>query len=54
MVINPLSYSVEQGQKTLFSFNEEKKDVDVRFEAVKEVDKLIESQSNIEESKENL
>jgi len=54
MVINPLSYSVEQGQKTLFSFKEEKKEVDVRIEAVKEVNELIESQSNIEDSKENL
>lgn len=42
MVINPISYSVEKGQKTLVGFKEEKKHVDVKFEEVKEVDEIVE------------
>jgi ribonuclease BN (tRNA processing enzyme) len=56
MIINPLSYSVEQGQRTLVGFREGKKDVDVRFEEnAQEVNNLIEEkQTNLEETKENL
>lgn len=52
MIINPLSYAVEQGQRTLVGFKEGKKDVDVRFkEDVNEVNDLIEEkQSSLEES----
>ena len=43
MVINPLSYSVEQGQRTLVAFKEGRKNVEVKFyESVKEVNELIE------------
>ena len=43
MVVNPLSYSVEQGQRTLVAFKEGRKNVEVKFyESVKEVNELIE------------
>lgn len=43
MVINPLSYSVEQGQKTLVGFKDEKKDIKARLdEGIKEVNEMVE------------
>ncbi|MBS3102225.1 MBL fold metallo-hydrolase [Candidatus Woesearchaeota archaeon] len=52
MVVNPLSYSVEQGQRTLIGFKEEKRGVHVRFEEkVKEVDEILEEkQTSLEEA----
>lgn len=43
MVVDPLSYSVEQGQKTLIGFKEGRRDVKVRLEeGINEVNEIIE------------
>lgn len=41
MIINPLSYSVEYGQKSLVGFSDLKKKAKVNFEGVKEIDEMV-------------